>query len=170
MERKGIITMQGNPLTLAGNEVRAGDKAPDFSVLDSGMAEKSLADYKGKVKLISVTPSLDTPVCDLQINRFEKDATDLSSDVVVLNISVDLPFAIKRFCSTGSIDMVAALSDHRGVTFGEAYGVVIMELRLLARSIFVIGKDDIVRYVQVVSEQTDEPDYDAAIEAVKSAL
>ena len=170
MERKGIITMQGNPLTLGGNEVRAGDRAPDFSVLDSGMAEKSLADYKGKVKLISVTPSLDTPVCDLQINRFEKDATGLSADVVVLNISVDLPFAIKRFCSTGSIDMVVALSDHRGVTFGEAYGVVIKELRLLARSIFVIGRDDTVRYVQVVGEQTDEPDYDAAIEAVKSAL
>ena len=170
MERNGIITMHGNPLTLVGNEVKAGEKAPDFSVVDSGLSNKSLADYKGKIKLISVTPSLDTPVCDLQINRFEKDATDLSSDVVVLNISADLPFAIKRFCSGGGIDMVSALSDHRSVSFGEAYGVLIKELRLLARSIFVIDKDDIVRYVQVVNEQTNEPDYDAAIEAVKSAL
>ena len=170
MERKNMITMHGNPLTLVGNEIKAGDKAPDFSVLDAGLAEKSLADYKGKVKLISVTPSLDTPVCDLQVNRFEKDATNLSSDVVVLNISVDLPFAIKRFCSTGRIDRVTALSDHRYISFGEAYGVHIKELRLLARSIFVIGKDDIVRYVQVVSEQTNEPDYEAAMAAVKSSI
>jgi len=170
MERKGIITMHGNPLTLVGNEVKAGDKAPDFSVIDLALKDKSLADYNGKVKLISVTPSLDTPVCDLQINQFEKDATGLSSDVAVLNISVDLPFAIKRFCSTGSVEMVAALSDHRSVSFGEAYGVLIKELRLLARSIFVIDKNDIVRYVQLVNEQTNEPDYDAAIEAVKSAI
>jgi len=170
MERKGIITMHGNPLTLVGNEVKTGDKAPDFLVIDSEREEKSLADYKGKVKLISVTPSLDTPVCDLQINQFEKDATDFSSDVAVLNISVDLPFAIKRFCSTGSIDMVVALSDHRYVSFGEAYGVLIKELRLLARSIFVVDKNDIVRYVQMVNEQTNEPDYAAAIEAIKSAL
>ena len=170
MERKGAITMQGNPLTLVGNEVKAGDRAPDFSVLDTWLLNKSLKDYEGKVKLISVTPSLDTSVCDLQIHRFEKDTTDLSSDVVVLNISADLPFAIKRFCSTGKIDAVTALSDHRSASFGEAYGVLIKELRLLARSIFVIGRDDIVRYVQVVNEQTNEPDYDAAIAAVKSAL
>ena len=170
MERKGVITMQGNPLTLVGNEVKAGDKAPDFSVLDTWLMSKSLKDYEGKVKLISVTPSLDTSVCDLQIHRFEKDTTALSSDVVVLNISADLPFAIKRFCSTGRIDAVTALSDHRSASFGEAYGVLIKELRLLARSIFVIGRDDIIRYVQVVSEQTNEPDYGAAIAAVKSAL
>ena len=170
MERKGIITMHGNPLTLVGDEVKVGDRAPDFSVIDFWLSKKTLADYIGKVKLISVTPSLDTPVCDTQIKKFEKDATDLSSDVVVLNISVDLPFAIKRFCSTGKIEAVTALSDHRNVSFGEAYGVLIKELRLLARSIFVIGMDNVVRYVQLVNEQTNEPDYDAAIEAVKSAI
>ena len=170
MEHKGVITMHGNPLTLVGGEVKAGDKAPDFVVLDAGLQEKGLADFKGKVKLVSVTPSLDTPVCDTQIHWFEKDATAISPDVVVLNISADLPFAIKRFCSAGKIERVTALSDHRSVCFGEGYGVLIKELRLLARSIFVIGKDDVVRYAQVVSEQPSEPDYDAAIKAIKAAL
>jgi thiol peroxidase len=170
MERTGVITMHGNPLTLVGSEAREGVAAPAFTVLDAGLKERTLADYKGKVKLISVTPSLDTPVCDLQIHRFESDAAGLSSDVEILNISVDLPFAIKRFCSTGKIDRVAALSDHRNVSFGESYGVLIKELRLLARSIFIIGRDDVLRYARIVSEQTNEPDYDEVIKALKSVV
>ncbi|MDR1132533.1 MAG: thiol peroxidase [Synergistaceae bacterium] len=170
MDRKGIITMKGNPLTLSGSPVRAGDKAPDFVVLDKDMKEKSLKDYAGKVKLISVTPSLDTPVCDIQIHAFEREATGMSDEAVVLNISADLPFAIKRFCSAGGIERVEALSDHRDLSFGNAYGEVIKELRLLARSVFVIDKNDAVRYVEQLSEVTDEPDYDAALKALKSAL
>lgn len=170
MDRKGIITMRGNSLTLAGEPVKTGDKAPDFTVLDTDMSEKSLKDYKGKVKLISVTPSLDTPVCDIQVHWFEKDASELSEDVEILNISADLPFAIKRFCASGDVKKVAALSDHRSVSFGKSYGVLIKELRLLARSIFIIDRDDVIRYVQIVSEETNEPDYDAAIEALKSVV
>lgn len=170
MDRHGIITMRGNPLTLSGNPVKAGDKAPDFVVLDKDLKEKSLKDYAGKVKLISVTPSLDTPVCDIQIHAFEKEAAGLSDDVAILNISVDLPFAIKRFCSVGGIERVEALSDHRALSFGNAYGELIKELRLLARSVFVIDKNDTVRYVEQLSEVTDEPDYDAALKALKSAL
>jgi thiol peroxidase len=162
--------MKGNPLTLSGSPVRAGDKAPDFVVLDKDMKEKSLKDYAGKVKLISVTPSLDTPVCDIQIHAFEREATGMSDEAVVLNISADLPFAIKRFCSAGGIERVEALSDHRDLSFGNAYGEVIKELRLLARSVFVIDKNDAVRYVEQLSEVTDEPDYDAALKALKSAL
>ena len=170
MERTGVITMHGNPLTLKGSEAREGVTAPAFTVLDAGMKERSLADYKGKVKLISVTPSLDTPVCDLQIHRFEADATGLSSDVEILNISVDLPFAIKRFCSAGKIDRVTALSDHRDASFGEGYGVLIKELRLLARSIFIIDRGDVLRYARIVGEQTNEPDYDEVMKALKSVV
>jgi thiol peroxidase len=162
--------MHGNPLTLSGNPVKAGDKAPDFAVLDTEMKERGLADYSGMVKIVSVTPSLDTPVCDIQIHWFEKDASNMSKDVEILNISADLPFAIKRFCAAGGIDRVTVLSDHRSVSFGEAYGVLIKELRLLARSIFIIDKNDVVRYVQVVGEQTNEPDYDDAIKALKSIV
>lgn len=167
MERKNIITMHGNPLTLVGQTVAVGDKAPDFSVLDSGLAAKTLKDFAGKIKVISVTPSLDTPVCDLQIHWFNEDAAKESSDVVVLNISMDLPFAIKRFCATADIQNALALSDHRDASFGNAYGVLIKELRLLARAVFIIDKNDVVRYVQIVSEQATEPNYDDAINALK---
>ncbi len=108
MERKGIITMSGNPITLVGPELKVGDKAPDFTVLDQNMTPKSLKDFDGKFKVISVTPSLDTPVCDLQIHWFNEDAANQPADVAVLNISMDLPFAIKRFCATGGIDKAVA--------------------------------------------------------------
>jgi thiol peroxidase len=162
--------MKGNPLTLSGNPVDVGDKAPDFVALDKDLKEKSLKDYAGKVKLISVTPSLDTPVCDIQIRAFEHEAAGLSDEVAILNISVDLPFAIKRFCSVSGIEKVEALSDHRDLSFGNAYGELIKELRLLARSVFVIDKNDVLRYVEQPSEITDEPDYDAALKALKAAL
>ncbi|HPF85149.1 Thiol peroxidase [bioreactor metagenome] len=170
MERKGITTMKGNPMTLVGPELKAGDKAPDFTVLDQAMAPKSLKDFEGKFKVISVTPSLDTPVCDLQIHWFNEDAANQPADVAVLNISMDLPFAIKRFCATGGIDRAEALSDHRDASFGTNWGVLMKELRLLARSIFVVDRENVIRYVQIVPEQTTEPDYEAALNALKSLM
>jgi len=165
-ERKGIVTMKGNPMTLIGPELKVGDKAPDFTLLSETMAPVSLNDFNGKFKVISVTPSLDTPVCDLQIHWFNEDAAN-HQDTAVLNISMDLPFAIKRFCATAGIENVKALSDHRNAHFGKAYGVLMGELRLLARSIFIIDRDNVIRYIQIVNEQTNEPDYDAVIEALK---
>ncbi len=170
MERKGITTMKGNPMTLVGPELKPGDKAPDFTVLDQTMAPKTLKDFDGKFKVISVTPSLDTPVCDLQIHWFNEDAANQPKDVAVLNISMDLPFAIKRFCATGGIDKAVALSDHRDASFGTNWGVLMKELRLLARSIFVVDKENVIRYAQIVPEQTAEPDYDAALSALKALM
>src|SRR5512135_909836 len=141
-ERRGVVTMKGNPLTVLGPDLKAGDKAPRFTVLDSELKEVSLSDFAGKIKIISVTPSLDTPVCDLQLRRFNHEAASLPEDVVVLNISMDLPFAISRFCTVASIDRARALSDHRSGAFGAAYGVLIKELRLLARSVFILGRDN----------------------------
>ncbi len=166
LERQGIITMKGKPLSLIGPEIKVGDKAPDFTVLNRELREVTLNDFSGKTKLISVTPSLDTSVCDLQARRFNHEAASLPSDVEVLNISMDLPFAISRFCTVAEIDRVTALSDHREASFGSAYGVLIKELRLLARSIFIIDKDNIVRYKEIVPEQTAHPNYDAALEAL----
>ena len=167
MERKGIITFKGNPLTLTGNEMKVGDKAPDFTVLDGELKEFGLKDFTGKVKVISVTPSLDTPVCDLQARMFNSEAAKLPVDVAVLNISMDLPFAITRFCSSAGIDKVKALSDHREASFGNGYGVLIRELRLLARSIFIIDKAEVIRYVEIVPELSNEPDYERALEELK---
>ncbi|MGE5807592.1 MAG: thiol peroxidase [Nitrospirota bacterium] len=166
MERSGVITMKGKPLTVIGPDVRAGDRAPAFSVLDENLNSVSLADFAGKTKLISVTPSLDTPVCDLQLRRFNREAASMPRDVVVLNISMDLPFAVSRFCSTAGIDRAKALSDHRDASFGAAYGVLIKELRLLARSIFIIDKNDVVRYKEIVHEQSNHPDYEKALRAL----
>ncbi len=166
MERKGIVTMKGNPLTLQGPDIKVGDKAPDFSVLDGELRDVKLSDYKGKIKVISVTPSLDTSVCDLQLRRFNHEAASLPGDVVVLNISMDLPFAIARFCTAAEIDRAKALSDHRDASFGNAYGVLIKELRLLARSIFIIDKNDVVRYREIVPEETRHPDYEKALSAL----
>lgn len=166
MERSGVITMKGKPLTVIGPDVRAGDRAPAFSVLDENLNSVSLADFAGKTKLISVTPSLDTPVCDLQLRRFNREAASMPRDIVVLNISMDLPFAVSRFCSTAGIDRAKALSDHRDASFGAAYGVLIKELRLLARSIFIIDKNDVVRYKEIVHEQSNHPDYEKALRAL----
>ncbi|EIJ79270.1 Redoxin domain protein [Bacillus methanolicus PB1] len=162
------ITFKGNPVTLLGNEVKVGDKAPDFKVLANDLSEVTLADTKGQVRLISVVPSLDTGVCDAQTRRFNEEASKLGN-VKVLTISVDLPFAQKRWCGANGIENVQTLSDHRDLSFGEAYGVAIKELRLLARAVFVIDSNDTVTYVEYVSEATNHPNYEAAIEAVKQA-
>lgn len=168
VERKGGVTFKGNPMTLVGNELKAGDKAPEFSVLAGDLSEVTLASSKGKVRLISVVPSLDTPVCDLQTKRFNEEASKLPADVVVYAVSVDLPFAQKRWCGASNADKIKALSDHRETSFGKAYGVLIKELRLLARAVFVIGADDRIQYVEVVKEVTQHPNYDAALNVLKS--
>lgn len=178
-KRKGIITMKGKPLTLIGPDLAIGGNAPDFTVLDgdpeevklsdfSDLKEVKLRDFAGKVKVISVTPSLDTPVCDLQLRKFNHEAATLPSDVVVLNVSMDLPFAISRSCATASIDKARAVSDHRDASFGTGYGVLIKELRLLARSIFILDKDNVLRYKEIVPEQSNHPDYDKALNALRS--
>ncbi len=161
------VTFQNNPVTLLGKEVAVGDTAPSFTVLSNDLKPVTLEDSKGKIRLISVVPSLDTGVCAQQTRRFNEEAAALGEDVAILTISVDLPFAQARWCGAEGIDAVQTLSDHRDLSFGEAYGVVIQELRLLARSIFVIDQDDKVAYVEYVPEVTDHPDYDKAIEAVK---
>jgi thioredoxin-dependent peroxiredoxin len=165
-ERKGVITFQGNPLTLVGPELNTGDKAPDFVLLDGDLKECSLKDFAGKIKVISVTPSLDTPVCDMQARRFNQEASRLGEDIIIINVSMDLPFAISRFCAAAGIERVKAFSDHRDASFGDAYGVLIKELRLLARAVFIIDKKDIVQYREIVPEITHLPDFDAALRVI----
>jgi thiol peroxidase len=165
-ERKGVVTFRGNPVTLIGPEIKVGQKAPDFRLLATDMKEVSLSQSKGKVRLLSVVTSLDTPVCDLQTQRFEEEAIKLG-DVVIYTISMDLPFAQARYCSAHNIKSLQTLSDHRDASFGTAYGVLIKELRLLSRAIFIVDKRDTVRYVEYVKEITNHPDYDKALEALK---
>lgn len=166
-ERKGQITIEGNPLTLIGNEVKLGEPAPDFEALDNNLSPVKLSSFKGKVCIICSVPSLDTSVCDSQTRRFNKEAGQLGPDVVVLTISMDLPFAQKRWCGAAGIKNVQTLSDHRKAAFGAAYGVLIKELRLLARAVFVVDKDGVVRYIEIVDELTNEPNYEAALKAAK---
>jgi thiol peroxidase len=160
--------MHGRPVSLVGEELSLGKAAPDFTVLDQDSNEVRLSDFKNKIKVISVTPSLDTPVCDLQLRRFNSEASQMPSDVVVLNISMDLPFAIKRFCTIAEIDRAKALSDHRDASFGNAFGMLIKELRLLARAVFILDRDNKVRYVEIVPELSNHPDYDKALQSLRT--
>jgi len=169
-ERTGVATFKGNPITLIGPEIKAGDKAPDFTVSRNLLTEETLANYKGKVKLISVVPSLDTGVCDQQTRRFNEEAAKLGDNVVVLTISVDLPFAQSRWCGAAGVDKVITLSDYKYRSFGQAYGVLIKEFQLLMRSIFVIDANDTVQYVEYVKEMTEHPNYEAAIAAVRKLV
>ena len=169
-ERTGVVTMKGNGVTLVGPEVKVGDQAPDFSVLAGDLSEVTLANSSGKVRLLSVVPSIDTPVCDQQTRRFNEEAAKLPGGIEVKAISVDLPFAQKRFCGAANVDKVEALSDHRDVSFGTAYGTLIKELRLLSRAIFVIDQSDKVVHAEYVSEVVEHPDYDAAIAAAKGCV
>ncbi|MCU1805292.1 thiol peroxidase [Cytobacillus firmus] len=162
------ITFKGNPVTLLGNEVKVGDKAPEFKVLANDLSEVTLADSKGQVRLISVVPSIDTGVCDAQTRRFNEEASKLDN-VKILTVSVDLPFAQKRWCAAAGIENVQTVSDHRDLSFGEAFGVAIQELRLLARAVFVVDSNGTVTYAEYVSEATDHPNYEAAVEAAKQA-
>lgn len=162
------VSFQQDPVTLLGNEIKVGDTAPNFTVLNNDLQEVSLDDYKGKKKLISVVPSIDTGVCSDQTRRFNEEAEKLDN-VHVLTISMDLPFAQKRWCAAEGIENLDTLSDHRDADFGEKYGVLIKELRLLARSIFVVDSNDKVTYVEYVDEVSNHPDYESALEAIKQA-
>jgi thiol peroxidase len=166
-ERTGMVTMKGNPLTLLGDEVKVGVRAPDFEVLSNDLSPIRFSSFRGRVSIISSVPSLDTPVCDMETRRFNDEAGKLGGDVNILTISMDLPFAQKRWCGAAGVDKVKTLSDHRDASFGKAYGVLIKELRLLARAVFVVDQGGTVQYIQIVKEITQEPDYKAVLAAVK---
>lgn len=169
-ERTGIITFQGNPLTLLGNEIKVGDKAPEFSVTDNELGPKTLADFAGQVLIVSAVPSLDTPVCDMETRRFNTEAANLGDEIKILTLSMDLPFAQARWCGAAGVEAVQTLSDYKDSSFGEAYGVLIKELRLLSRAVFVVDKSGVVQYAQYVNEITEEPDYDAALAVAKKLV
>ena len=169
-ERPDAVTFKGTPLTLVGSEVTVGEPAPDFTALDNDLSPVSLSSFKGKVCVISSVPSLDTPVCDAETRRFNQEADRLGDSVVVLTVSADLPFAQKRWCAAAGVERVKTISDHRELAFGHAYGVVVKELRLLARAVFVVDTDGVLRYTQLVREIADEPDYDAVLSEVKKLV
>lgn len=162
------ITFKNDPVTLLGTELKVGDQAPNFTVLANDLSEKTLQDYKGKVKLISVVPSIDTGVCAVQTKRFNEEASQLDN-VHILTISMDLPFAQARWCGAEGVKNIDVLSDHRDADFGEKYGTLIKELRLNTRAVFVVDGQDKVVHVEYVPEVTTHPNYDAALEAAKQA-
>ena len=166
-ERTGVITTAGNPLTLVGKEVKVGEKAPNFVALDNDLSPVEFSSFSGKVCIISSVTSLDTSVCDLQTRRFNQEASSLGDDIVILTISMDLPFAQKRWCAAVGVDKVKTLSDHRDASFGTSYGLLIKELRLLTRAVLIVDGDGIVRYVQIVKETSNEPDYESVLNAVR---
>lgn len=166
-ERVGIVTMKGNPLTLVGNELKVGEGAPDFTVLDNSLTPVQFSSFRGKICILSSVPSLDTPVCDMETRRFNEEASRLGPDVMILTISMDLPFAQKRWCVASGVDKVQTLSDHRDASFGTSYGVLIKELRLLARAVFLVDRKGTLQYIQIVKEMTSEPDYEAILNALK---
>ena len=167
-ERSGVVTLRGNAMTLLGPEINAGDAAPDFRAVDGKMQDVTLASSAGKTRLFSVVPSLDTPVCATQTKTFNDKAAALGDDVILYTISVDLPMAQGRFCGAENTDKIIAISDYQDRSFGESYGVLMKENKLLARSIFVIGPDDKVKYVEIVKDIVEFPDYDKALDAAKS--
>jgi thiol peroxidase len=169
MERPGATTLKGKPLTLIGPELKAGDKAPDFEVVDNSLSTVTLKQTGNSVRIMSVVPSLDTPVCDAQTKRFNDELARLSG-LEVLTVSMDLPFAQKRWCGAFGVERVKMLSDHKHGSFGASYGTLIKELRIESRAIFVVDKDNVIRHVEYVKEVADHPDYEAALKAAKSLL
>jgi thioredoxin-dependent peroxiredoxin len=166
-ERTGLITFMGNPLTLVGREIKVGDKAPDFQALDNDLNPVQFSSLRGSVVILSSVPSLDTPVCSMQTHRFNKEADKLGPKTKIVTLSMDLPFAQKRWCGAEGVNNLQTLSDHRDASFGNAYGLLIKELRLLARAVLVVDKEGVVRYMQLVNEVTNEPDYEPALKAAK---
>jgi thioredoxin-dependent peroxiredoxin len=168
MERPGATTLKGNPLTLIGPELHAGDDAPDFQLVDNGLKPVTLKDTGNQVRIISVVPSLDTPVCDAQTKRFNEEAAKLNG-VEIYTVSMDLPFAQKRWCGTFGVDKVKMLSDHKEASFGSHYGTLIKELRIESRAIFVLDPQNKIRHAEYVKEVADHPNYEAALEAARGA-
>lgn len=167
LERPGVVTLKGKPVTLLGPEIKTGDPAPDFTVQANDFSDVRLSDFKGTVKLIASVPSVDTPVCDLEIRRFNEEAVKMDRNVQVLIVSMDLPFAQKRFCGSAGIQNVKTYSDHSLAEFGLKYGVLIKDLRLLSRAIFIVDEKDIVRYIEIVPENGTPPDYDSALKTLR---
>lgn len=165
MERIGVVSSKGIGLTLIGPEIKAGDRAPDFTALDGGLKPVRLADYRGKVVIISAVPSLDTKVCELQTIKFNEEAVKLNA--VILTISMDLPFAQTRFCHTLKIDKIKTISDYKDREFAHAYGLYIKETGLIARSVFVIDKEGRITYSQIVKDISEQPDYETAVKEAK---
>ena len=172
MARHGAVTFKGNPLTLAGEEVKVGAQAPDFDLTfyKDGMHHVRKADLLGKPSIISVVPSLDTPVCQVQTKTFNQRLGAMGGKVNALTVSLDLPFAMNRFCGAENITALKVGSDYMNRDFGTAWGVLIEELKILARAVFVLDKDGVVRYAQVVKEVAEEPNYDAALAALEKLV
>ena len=172
MSRQGAVTFKGNPMTLAGDEVKAGQPAPSFTmhVFEGGIKPVTLADLKGKPSFISVVPSLDTPVCQMQTKKFNEQLSTLGDKVNAWTVSLDLPFAMNRFCGAESIKNMRAVSDYQDRTFGKNWGMLIEELKILARGAFVLDKDGKVVYAETVKEVASEPNYDAALQALNAQL
>ncbi len=168
-ERKGAVTMRGNPITLIGPELKAGQKAPAFTATGKGLAPVTLEQFKGKVTIIAAVPSLDTPVCDAETRRFNEEAAKLPGDVQILSMSMDLPFAQARWCGAAGVDKVTPISDYKTREFGEKYGVLIKEMGLHARAVFVVDKSGNLSYVEYVKEVAEHPNYAAALDAAKKA-
>jgi thiol peroxidase len=166
-ERVGAVIFGGKPATLLGNELKVGDAAPDFTAVGNDLKPVALSQFKGKVVVVASVPSLDTPTCDLETRRFNAEAVKLGPDVVILTVSMDLPFAQKRWCGAAGVDRVITVSDHRDASFGTAYGVLVKDVRLLARAVFVVDRQGVIRYIQLVKETGKEPDYAPVLEAVK---
>lgn len=164
------VMMNGNPVEIVGNVVSVGDKAPDFNVVAMDFSIKRLADFSGKVCILSAVPSLDTGTCDIETRKFNELAAGLGNDIQVITISVDLPFAQRRWCGAAGIDRVTVLSDHRKVSFGENYGILMKNARQLARAIFIVDKSGVIRYTQLVPEIGNEPNYDEVIDAAKALV
>ena len=169
-ERHSLVTMKGNPLTLMGKELKVGDTAPGVELLNNDLQPVNLSDYSGQICVVSSVPSLDTPVCDMETRRFNQEAESLGSDINILTVSMDLPFAQKRWCGAAGVNRVITLSDHRNASFGTEFGVLIKELRLLARAVFIIDGEGIIRYIQLVQELSQEPDYEAVLSALKEMI
>src|ERR1700693_3520636 len=167
MERLGATTMKGNPLTLIGPQLQAGDHAPDFEVVDGTLSPVNLEKTGSNVRIISVVPSLDTPVCDLQTKRFNEEAAQLPG-VDILTVSMDLPFAQKRWCGAFGVDRIKMLSDHRTGSFGSNYGTLIKDLRIESRAIFVLDPSNTIRHVEYVKEVAEHPNYDTALSAART--
>ena len=170
MERTGLVAVDGNPLTITGNEVKVGDRAPAFTVAANDLSLIESSVYDGRVRIISAVPSLETSVCDVMTRRFNQEAADLGDEIVVLTVSMDLPLAQARWCGAAGVDRVVTLSDFRGADFGSAFGVLIKETGLLARSVFVVDRAGVVRYVEIVDDLTHEPDYEAALDAARKLV
>ena len=166
-ERSNLVTMGSKPVALLGSQLKVGDVAPDFTAVGNDLKPVTLSQFKGKVVVISAVPSLDTPVCDMETRRFNAEAAKLGPDVVILTVSMDLPFAQKRWCGAAGVDRVVTVSDHRDAAFGMSYGVLIKDLRLLARAVFVVDRQGGIRYIQLVKEVGTEPDYAPVLAAVK---